>query len=115
MEQVDEAAETLGDASNAGGSRIRFYAKLYLTVLFGGALLSLVVAVWTGIIDPSLSVSASVQIGWLVEYVLIGFAALFFVWTASMLLIALPGAFVSGAVSAIARIADAYELPNNDE
>ena len=111
QEQVDRAADNLGDAADSGGRTLRVYAALYLTVLFVGMAGAAAASVYFGFVSPSITVTAEVSVGWLLEYLAIGLVALFLVFTAAMVLLLLPGNFVSGTTRAIARIADAYEIP----
>lgn len=113
---ADDAAADLERAADTETSRsLRWYAGVYLSVLFGGSLLALGVAVYAGIIVPEITVTATISIGWLIEYVLIAVAGLFVLFTASMILVILPGGIIGGLVGAIATAADAYERPDRSE
>lgn len=114
-DKVDQAGEHLEEATEDVGRGLRWYAKAYLTVLFFGIVGFFVAALWVGFIDLNLTLTASVSVGWVVEYLIVAVAAVFVIWTAAMVLVALPGSFISGVVSAIARIADAYQMPDDDE
>jgi len=73
----------------------RWWAYAQLAALFGGVILAGVAAVAFGIVDPSISVSASVNIGWVVEYAIIGFVGAFLLYVFALILIALPGSILS--------------------
>jgi hypothetical protein len=112
VDKVDEAGEAIEDAQEDVGRGMQWYARAYTTVLFSILIIGLVATVHFGIVSPSVTVSATLELGWLLEYVAIFIAALFTFFTASMALIALPIGFVSGILSAAARIADANDLQN---
>jgi hypothetical protein len=111
-EQIDEAGEAIEDAQENVGRGMQWYARAYTTALFSILIIGLVATVHFGIVSPSVTVSATLELGWLLEYVAIFIAALFAFFTASMALIALPIGFVSGILSAAARIAKAEDLRN---
>lgn len=115
FEQIDEAGNQLEEAGDSGGWPIRVYATLYLTGLIVAAAGVIVWLISSGTLDPTIEVSASLNIGWLLEYAAIFFVGLFVFWTAAMVLIVLPGSIFGGLTSAIARIADSYQLPTQDD
>lgn len=73
----------------------RWWAYAQLAALFGGVILAGVAAVAFGIVDPSITVSATVDIGWVVEYAIIGFIGAFLLYVFALILIALPGSILS--------------------
>jgi len=73
----------------------RWWAYAQLAALFGGVILAGVASVAFGIVDPSITVSASVNIGWVVEYAIIGFVGAFLLYVFALILIALPGSILS--------------------
>jgi uncharacterized membrane protein YdjX (TVP38/TMEM64 family) len=73
----------------------RWWAYAQLAALFGGVILAGVAAIAFGIVDPSITVSASVNIGWIVEYAIVGFVAAFLLYVFALILIALPGSILS--------------------
>jgi hypothetical protein len=114
IDKADEAGEQLEEATEDVTRGTRWYARTYLTVLFALVVAGVVGSVAFGYLDPHLTITATVDVGWLLEYLAMGVAAVFIVWTVAMVLIALPGLFLSGVISAAARIADAYELPGEE-
>lgn len=114
QEQIDEAAEDLEDATEDVSRGLRWYAKIYLTVLFLGIVAAIGGAVYFGYINPNITVTATVEVGYLLEYVAMGLTGAFLLWTAAMILVALPGSFTANVVKATARVADNYELPTED-
>jgi len=113
-EQVDEGAEQIEEATEDVDSSLRTYAKAYWTALLLGIVLLGVGAYFVGIIDPQIAVTAEVSIGYVVEYVVLGFGILFILFTAGMAVVIFPGTFTAGLIRGLARIADAYELPADD-
>jgi len=73
----------------------RWWAYAQLAALFGGVILAGVAAVAFGVVDPSITVSATVDIGWVVEYAIIGFIGAFLLYVFALILIALPGSILS--------------------
>lgn len=115
FDQVDEAAERLDEAQQDVSRGLSWFARVYLVTLFATIVAGVVLLVYLGFVQFGFTFQATVDIGWLLEYLAIGLVALFLLWTGAMVLVALPGSFVAGTIRGIARIADAYELPNRDD
>lgn len=114
IEAADEAGEQLEEASDSATRTTKWYARAFLTVLIGVIIAGIALSVYFGYFTPNITFVATINIGYVVEYVVIALAVIFVVFIASLVLIALPGEFISGTVSAVARIADAYELPTEE-
>jgi hypothetical protein len=110
-DEPDLQAEVEG-VDDPQGSKTYSYA--YLTGLFVTVAAGLVAAVYFGYVTPDVDVVASVSIGWVLEYAVAGFVALFFFWTFAQVANIVGMGFISGVVGVVARIADNYELPNPD-
>jgi hypothetical protein len=104
-EAVDEVPEVQGSKK---------YSYVYVTALFLTILGAIVGSVAFGIIDPSIQVTATVSIGWIVEYTALALAGLFVLFTLAQVLNIIGVSFVGGLVTAIARIADNYEIESTD-
>ena len=112
-----EAADGLEDADEDITTNQRWYAKAYLTALFGGAVVLLVggtAALYAvGALSLDVDVALSVDVGWVVEYIVAGLAAAFLLWTFAMILVALPGSFVAAVVRFAAGVAEAGQRGDN--
>jgi len=104
-------ADAADDVPEPGGSKR--YAYIYLTGLFVSIAGGLIGAVAVGIIDPEITVSASVSVGWIVEGIIAAIAAAFIFWTFAQITNVLGVDFVAGVVGVVARIADNYQLPGD--
>jgi hypothetical protein len=93
-----------------GGSKTYSYA--YLTVLFAVIVAGLAASIYLGIVTPDVDVTATLSIGWILEYTVAGIVVLFFFWTAAQIANVVGMSFVGGTIGLVARIADNYELPN---
>jgi len=92
---AEDIQQDIDDADEDVTRTQRWWAYAQLAALFGGVLLAGVAAVAFGIVDPSITVSASVNIGWVVEYAIIGFVGAFLLYVFALILIALPGSILS--------------------
>jgi len=66
-------------------------------------------------VTPDIDVTASVSIGWVIEYTVAGLVGLFFFWTFAQVANIVGMGFIAGVIRIVARIADNYELPNPDD
>lgn len=109
-----DAADEIDIEAPAGGSVWdRRFAYAFLTALFvtpvaaGGGL------IYYGYLTPSITVEASVQIGWIIEYAIAAFVAAFLVFTLAQLARVAGVGFLNSLFSAAATVADGYRLPEN--
>lgn len=111
---IDEAAERLAEASSSGSSTLRRIARWFTIIAVSAPVVIGIIAagaaVYFGYITPDLTVSGTVDISKPLQYLVWYWVALAAVTTTSFLLIALPGSFISGITSAVARIADSYQM-----
>jgi uncharacterized membrane protein YdjX (TVP38/TMEM64 family) len=73
----------------------RWWAYIQLAALFGGVIAVGVAAVAVGIITPDITLTATVNVGWIVEWAVIGFIAAFLIYVFALIAIALPGSILS--------------------
>jgi len=106
----DSLQSTVGSIEDPEGSKTYSYA--YLTGLFVVIVGGLAASVYFGYVTPDVEVTATLSIGWILEYAVAGMVALFFLWTFAQVSNITGMAFISGVVGAVARIADNYELPH---
>jgi len=110
----DESLEsTVGAIEDPEGSKLYSYA--YLSALFAVIAGGLAASVYFGYLTPDVTVTATLSVGWVLEYAVAGMVALFFLWTFAQVSNITGMAFISGVVGTVARIADNYELPREDE
>lgn len=109
-ETTEEIQESLKQSDKDIGMVSRTFATAYimalLTLLSGGFIAS----IYYGYITPDITLTATVDVGWVIEYLVMGIVALILIWSASMVLVALPGSFIAGTVGAVKTIADSYQL-----
>jgi len=105
---LDESGEALAEADKDVTTGQRRYAYGYLTVLFLGIVLAIGGSVYLGILAPEITITATVSIGWIVEYVAMALAAAFVLFTFAMILVALPGSILSAIATLLANTAQGY-------
>lgn len=103
-QDIDQAADDIEEADVSRSQR--FTATAYLIGLFVTIGLALVAAVYFGYIDPSLTVTGEVSVGWVVEYLVAGIVAVFLLFTAAMVLVAIPVSISSAIIRFAAGIAE---------
>lgn len=87
-DDLDQAAEDIEDADISKTQR--FTATTYLIALFVTIGVAIVAAIWFDYIQLHIDATATVQVGWILEYLVAGIAAAFLVFTGAMVLVALP-------------------------
>lgn len=94
-QSIDDIEEDIEQADDDVTRTQRWWAYAQLALLFGGTLAGVVAAVAFGFVDPQISVQATINIGTYIEYLFVGFAALFLLYVLALVLIALPGSILS--------------------
>jgi len=94
-----------------GGRYAKAYAYLYLTALVLVPVLGVAVGASTGLIDLALTVEASPDLSVAVEWLVQGLVVAFLFWTFVQVVRVTGVGFIQGIITAVARIADNYELP----
>jgi hypothetical protein len=74
--------------------------------------LGLALGVYTGLIDPALTVQASPDLSTAAEWLAQGLVVAFLFWTYVQVQRVTGVGFIQGIIGTVARIADNYELPN---
>jgi len=69
----------------------RIGAGVQLAILFSGVGIALAASVYWGYIDPQITVLATANVGWVFEYLIIGFAAAFLLYVFTLIVMVLPG------------------------
>lgn len=111
---VDEGLEQLGDASDVGGWT-RKSAFIYLIGLLSAAFIALAASVYFGYIQPEITLTATVDVGWVIEYTAVGLAASFVLFSFGMVLVALPGSMVTAIGSLAYGVASQQGYINDNE
>lgn len=109
-ETVEDAAQEVEDPEGS-----KTYSYGYLTSLFLGLVGLGVVSVYFGYVTPDITVNATLNAGWIVEYFAAGLGALFLLWTFAQIANITGMNFISGIIGVIARIADNYSLPEKED
>lgn len=73
----------------------RWGAGIQLAILFGSIGLALAGAVYFGYIQPDITVTATVDAGWILEYLVAGVVAAFLLYVFTLIVIWLPGSILS--------------------
>lgn len=111
QEQIDEVGEAGEDVSTWRIGLANGYLLTLFLVLAG----ALVASVYFDIIEPSVTITATVDVGWLLEYLIAGLVGSFLIFTFAMLLVALPGSLISAVGSLAYGIASSQGYINEDE
>lgn len=98
-----------------GGEGSVWYAYAYLSLLLLLPLLSLAVALWTGLVTLDATLTISPDLSTPAEWLAQGLVVVFLLWTFIQIVRVTGIGFVRGLIESIARIADAYELPGEPE
>lgn len=106
LDPVDEdtakdVQESLEESDEDVTRSQRWAAGIQLALLFGGIGAAGAAAVATGIVDPQISLQATVDVGQPVELLVYGFVALFLLYVLTLIIIWLPGS-VLGALGGVA-------------
>lgn len=88
----------------------RRYAVAYVSLLVLLPVVGLAAATALGWVSFDLTFTATVSIGWLIEYGLAALAGLFLLFTAAQVVKAIGVGFTRSIVSFVARQADNYQL-----
>lgn len=117
ISQVDEAASELEEAGQDVTNRTRRLARIYVVAVFSSVVVLLSLSVVTGIINIGTFtiVGGEVNLGTAFEWMVNGLVALFLFSVASAILISLPFTFWSRVLSAVARLADSYNIAEAGE
>jgi len=114
----EETAEDIQDAADQADAdvtdRQRWWAFAQLAAIFAIVALAIGLAIWLDVVALSLSVSAAVSIGWILEYLVLGFVAAFLIYLAMLLLIAAPGSLISLGASVAYGIAESQGLVEDE-
>jgi len=98
-----------------GGEYATAYAYLYLTALVLLPVAGVALGAYTGLIDLALTVQARPDLSVAVEWLVQGLVVVFLVWTFVQVVRVTGVGFITGLITAVARIADNYELPGEPQ
>lgn len=100
-ETAEDVQQSLEESDEDVTRSQRWAAGIQLTLLFGGIGAAGAAAVATGIVDPQVTLQATVDVGQAVELLVYGFVALFLLYVLTLIIIWLPGS-VLGALGGVA-------------
>lgn len=106
-EEIEEAGEGLAEASANTSSRLKWAARGVWTALVVGVIAALALAIHFGYIDPNLTFNATVNVGYIVEGILLTVGAVIIVGLVTVLLIAMPGSFISAMTTFLVSVGQA--------
>jgi hypothetical protein len=106
-EGIQESADNLEDMDEDVSGGLRTYARAYVTGLFFLIAGAFAVSVYLGFIDFTLTLTADVAVGWVVEYLVIGVVGAFLLFTFAMVLISIPASFTAALVRFAGGIVEA--------
>jgi len=92
----------------------RRFAYAYLTALVLVPIIALALAVWLDYLTVDVSVTASVAIGWAVEYTLIALFGLFVLFTFVQVARIAGIGFINRLAEALVTVLDNYQRPDRD-
>ena len=94
------------------------YSYAYLTLL-ALALLGAGYLIWwliaAGYIETDLAVSATADVGWVIEYLVAGVVLVFLIWTFIQIMKVTGVSFWNRVFDGLASIADSYERPGKED
>jgi len=114
QEQEQGALEDTGSGLRPlrpDGKWSKTYAYLYLTALVLLPVLAVLLGVVVGFVTLDVTVQASPDLSLALELLVTGFVVVLLFWTFVQVVRVTGIGFVQGIISAVARIADSYELP----
>ncbi|MFW6152998.1 MAG: hypothetical protein ACOC42_01425 [Halobacteriota archaeon] len=93
----------------------RTVAYVYLTILFGLPVAAAIAAVALGWVTVDLHVEATLAIGWLLEYAVIGFVVLVAYVTVAMVVRVVGTGFTRSLGRVVLRFMDGFNLPEEED
>lgn len=108
--------EDLEESDEDVTTAMRLSAGVQLVALFIAIGAALILAVTTGIITPSIAIAATINIGWVIEYLIIAIVAAFILYVFALLIIVLPGSvlnFLAGLAYGAAVAAGLIDTEGN--
>jgi len=106
--------EQLKNADENTTDRVRWFARLYLLALISLVILALGSLIYFDYITVALTLSGTINIAWIVEYVVLGLAGLLLLFTASMVVKAVGGSTVASVINVVRTVADNYQIDRSD-
>lgn len=100
MEPVDEQTakeiqEDIAESDEDVTRGQRWFAGIQLALFFLGLVATGALSIYFGYVNPDLSVTATVDVGWIIEYIVAAVAAIFVLWLVTNLVIYLPGSVLN--------------------
>jgi hypothetical protein len=106
-EDFDQAADDIEDADIS--TTQRFTATGYLIALFITLGVTILAGIKFGYIDPAITITATLSIGWILEYLVAGLVAAFLLFTGAMVLVAIPVSLSAALIRFAGGIAESGE------
>lgn len=99
----------------SGSGREVAYAYIFLTALFVVPIGGTAIAIWAGYFTPDITITANPDISGPLQLLAWGLAGAAVVWVFIQLVRVAGIGFIRGLISTVARVADAYELPQDTD
>lgn len=96
--EEDDAKEIKEDFESADegiSTKMRLTAGAQLVILFVAVVAGVALSISTGLITPSIVITATVNIGWIVEYLVIAVSGAFVLYVFTLLVIVMPGSILN--------------------
>lgn len=96
--EEDDAKEIKEDFESADegiSTKMRLTAGAQLVILFVAVVAGIALSISTGLITPSIVITATVNIGWIVEYLVIAVSGAFVLYVFTLLVIVMPGSILN--------------------
>jgi hypothetical protein len=106
-EDAEQVAEDMANVDPSSEKQNQAFGVLFGSILLG--IVGVVAAVWLGFVQPDVTVTATISVGWIIEYFVAGFVGLVLAFLIASFLIWLPGNFRSALVRAAAGMAENSE------
>lgn len=99
-QQIDEdeakdIQQDIAESDEDVSTLMRLSAGAQLVGLFVFIAIGILFAVLAGIIAPSIVITATINVGWVIEYIIIALAAAFVLYIFALVIIVLPGSVLN--------------------
>lgn len=99
-QQIDEdeakdIQQDIAESDEDVSTLMRLSAGAQLVGLFVFIAIGILFAVLAGIIAPSIVITATINVGWVIEYIIIALAAAFVLYVFALVIIVLPGSVLN--------------------
>ena len=112
---AEAVQEDIAESDEDVTGLMRLGAGAQLAFLFLSIVGTLIGGVYFGYINPDLTLVASVNVGWVLEYLIVGISAAIVIYIFALVLIVLPGSVLNAIAGMAYGIASAGGYIDDDE